>query len=619
MRGVLVFLVVSLIGVEALAACLSCHRGIETISAVPEMAALSCTDCHRGNGKTTDKEEAHRGLWANPSDLRVVDETCGRCHAEIVRRLRKSLHATSAGIISGARYTWAAQKTKEALYANYAVRDEDGEVPRERGARKSLRALPTYDPSRPVSPENHPVDDYLRAECLRCHVWTRGKETYGDYRASGCAACHVIYADDGLYRGGDRALDRRKPGRPRFHRLTRKIPSFQCVHCHNRGGRTGVSFFGMMESAGYGAPWSDKPGKKAGKKIHGKYYDHLLPDIHHERGLSCIDCHTSRELHGDGNIYSKKEQAVEIECVSCHGTVKEEASLRTSWGNPLPHVRRRGREVILTAKLTGKEHRVPQVKEVVRKNPAASAAMEIPGHAQRLECYACHARWAPQCYGCHVQQDLTERAGDWLSYGPSADPSRKARAANRLPRAFRWRETRSYLRWESPALGVNSEGLVAPFVPGCQVIFTQVDEKGARFLNHVFRTADGTYGLASNPIQPHTVRPKARTCEDCHTNPKALGLGTGIYLSRANGLDIPFELERLVTDDGKQLQATSHVGARPFNGEELRRLRRINLCAACHTFERDPALWKEVLDRYGRAADETEHQRVLQELLKEAR
>ena len=558
---------------ESVWACLSCHKGIEPISQVPEMASLSCSDCHRGQPKARDKKEAHKGLWANPSDLRVVQQTCGLCHEEVVNNLKKSLHATSAGIISGARYTWAAQKTKNALYANYAVKDEDGLVPWEKGALLALGALPVYDPSLPLSSSNHPVDDYLRAECLRCHVWTKGKEVYGDYRASGCAACHMIYDDDGLYKGGDRSLKHSQPGRPREHRLTRKIPSFQCVHCHNRGGRTGVSFLGMMESAGYGSPWSDRPGVKAGKKIHGKYYDYLLPDLHHERGLACIDCHTSREIHGDGNIYSKKEMAVEIECTSCHGTVKKETSLQTSWGNPVPNLKREGNRVFLISKLDGRKHLVPQVKEVVASNPAAAEAMNLPQHWERLECYACHARWAPQCYGCHVQQDLTEKAGDWLAYEPAEDPSYLARAQRRLQTVFRWRETRSYLRWEDPALGINAEGKVAPFVPGCQVVFTQVDEKGARFFNHVFRTADGTYGLAANPIQPHTIRPKARTCENCHANPKALGLGTGIYVSKRNGINVPFDLERLVSDDGQQLQATSHDGARPFNAEELRRIK----------------------------------------------
>ncbi len=580
------------------------------------MGRLSCVFCHRGNPEGRTPEEAHRGLWRNPSDLRVVDKTCGQCHGEIVARLKKSLHATSAGIISAARHTWGAQKTRNALYATYPVKDEDGLIPREKGALPELKVLPAYDPEKPLGPTNHPVDDYLRAECLRCHVWTRGKERPGDYRSSGCAACHVLYANDGLYRGHDPTIPRDEPGHPRLHRLISKIPVSQCQHCHNRGGRTGVSYTGLMESDGYCSPWSGKPGVKAGRKLHGKCYNHLLPDIHYERGLACIDCHTELEIHGDGNLYSKKEQAVEIECEDCHGTVFGPADLKTSWGNPLPNVKRKGGRVVLVSKLDGRVHVVPQVVEVVKKNRLAAVAIEIPAHAAKLECYACHAVWAPQCYGCHAQQDFGERSGDWLSYRKGGDPSQRAREGNRLRTAYRWRETRSYLRWESPALGINSEGKVAPFIPGCQAIFTQIGPDGKpRFLNHVFRTADGTYGLAYNPLQPHTVRRRARSCEGCHANPKALGLGLGIYVTRKNGVDLPFGLEQFVTRKGRQLQATSHDGARPFNREELSRILRLNTCAACHGYMRDPLFWQEVVRRHGRAPDDATHNWILQNLL----
>ena len=596
--------------------CLRCHRGIEKIAENPVMGRLSCVFCHRGNPEGKTKEEAHRGLWRNPSDLRVISQTCGQCHADIVSRLQKSLHATSAGIISAARYTWAAQKTRRALYATYPVRDEDGNVPRDRGALPELLGLPVYDPAKPISPTNHPVDDYLRAECLRCHVWTRGKERPGDYRASGCAACHVIYDNDGLYKGGDSAIPHDKPGYPRVHRITTRIPVFQCQHCHNRGGRIGMSYAGLMESDGYCSPWSGKPGVKAGRKLHGKCYNHLLPDIHYERGLSCQDCHTEREIHGDGNIYSKKEEAVEIECEDCHGTVKGYAPLKTARGTRLTNLKREGQRVILIGKLDGKEHPVPQVPEVIRKNPRAAAAMTIPGHARRLECYACHAVWAPQCYGCHAQHDLTARSGDWLRYRKAGDESMEAREGNRVKGAFRWRETRSYLRWESPALGINAEGKVAPFIPGCQAIFTQIGPDGkVRFLNHIFRLPDGTWGLASNPVQPHTVRPKPRSCEDCHANPRALGLGTGIFIGKANGIPFPYALDRLVDEKGRQIQATSHDGARPFSLSEIRRIERVGTCLACHRRMAERAFWEKVVRRHGRAPDDATHRRLLERLL----
>src|SRR5437879_12871094 len=57
--------------------CTTCHRGIE--DAHPKKA-LTCTRCHRGDATAQDAGKAHTGMWANPSDLRVVEQTCGACH-----------------------------------------------------------------------------------------------------------------------------------------------------------------------------------------------------------------------------------------------------------------------------------------------------------------------------------------------------------------------------------------------------------------------------------------------------------------------------------------------------------------------------------------------------------
>ncbi len=600
------------------AKCTTCHKGIEQISKIDAMNGLECDFCHKGNPKATTEKEAHKGLWRNPSDYRVAQKSCGVCHNEILERSKKSLHATSAGIISATRYLFGVQRTKNAIYANYEIRDLDGVIPQKKGARPSLKALPSFNPKAPQGPQNSPSDDYLREECLRCHLWSYGAERYGDYRASGCAACHMIYDNDGKYKGRDNAIKGKSPGpipvpRPRVHTITKIIPPFQCIHCHNRGGRTGVSFIGTIESDGYGSPWWCKPGEKGGKKIHGKYYNHLTPDIHHKKGLYCIDCHTEGDVHGDGNIYSKKEQAIEIECQDCHGTRDRKSSLKTSWGNPLKNLKKERDGIILISK-RGKIHKVPQVFDIVRgKNERAKASMGKRIHMERLECYACHATWAPQCYGCHAQQDESTPSFDWLNTKKSYDRTQSGRAKNRKMTAYKWRETRSFIRWESPALGINSEGKVSPYIPGCQVIFTQIGPDGkCRVHNKLFKTVEGVWAIAHNPIQPHTINKRARSCEDCHSNPKALGLGRGIYDSRANGLPIDFSLERIVSDNGTQLQATSHEGARPFNKNEIKRIERIGICMSCHGPNGLPQKKK------GQGIiDEKMHKRLIKSLLKD--
>ena len=58
-----------------------------------------------------------------------------------------------------------------------------------------------YHPNEVESATNSPADDYLCEECLRCHLYGYEAERFGDYRASGCAACHLLYDNNGKNRG----------------------------------------------------------------------------------------------------------------------------------------------------------------------------------------------------------------------------------------------------------------------------------------------------------------------------------------------------------------------------------------------------------------------------------
>ena len=40
----------------------------------------------------------------------------------------------------------------------------------------------------------------------------------------------------------------------------------------------------------------------------------IQKDIHSEKGLLCVDCHTSYEIMGDGNYYLNKEDRLKIQC-----------------------------------------------------------------------------------------------------------------------------------------------------------------------------------------------------------------------------------------------------------------------------------------------------------------
>jgi hypothetical protein len=93
-----------------------------------------------------------------------------------------------------------------------------------------------------------------------------------------------------------------------------------------------------------------------------------------------------------------------------------------------------------------------------------------------------------------------------------------------------------------------------------------------------------------------------------------LGLGTGAYKPRANGLNIDFELERIVDEKGNQIQATSHEGARPFNKEEQDKINRAGLCIGCHNSYDDP-IWDDVIEIFGFAENTEIHKEIMETAL----
>jgi hypothetical protein len=84
----------------------------------------------------------------------------------------------------------------------------------------------------------------------------------GDYRSSGCTACHMIYANDrspvhsgpyawagnqGHSHSSDPTIPKDEPGHPIAHRLTTSIPTSQCLVCHMHPGTNVMnSYLGFM-------------------------------------------------------------------------------------------------------------------------------------------------------------------------------------------------------------------------------------------------------------------------------------------------------------------------------------------------------------------------------------
>ena len=575
--------------------CLSCHEGIEVInSRMAEAwgADRKCEVCHHGRPSAATKLEAHDGLIANPGDLRVIEGTCGKCHSDYgemakvesqgigdhVGRVMRSLMATAAGEIAGTRYLWGEQENRSATYGVRAVAGHGREGATD-GAVEWLRQLP------PASHSN--ADSLLRGACLRCHLWTEDKTTPGVFRPAGCSACHVLYASDGLSRSGDPMIDKKETGHPKTHSITTKIPDSQCLLCHNDGGaRIGLSYVGLaVTNPSLGAE-AGSPGGEAG---YGTTLMHVRPDVHYRRGMACIDCHDSVDLHGDGNIYSHQEEQVGIRCESCHGSPSEPPSFQTERGRRLDNIEISEQAPYLRTKIHGERLPIPVLfgDESSGRGPA-----EIwhEGHG-RLECYACHTERQQQCYACHMIRDDREPSPiDWgLGIGEREGPE---------PSAGSWTGRKLLQQWDAPALGFNRKGRISPFAPGGQAIVTHIDEEGETLVeNQAFTTAGGLYGFSMNPVQPHSVGLASRSCPSCHSSTKALGLGSELTDLKRLGLPLNFSPDRIVDEDGVRIQDSAHEGVRPFNREELVGLLRTGACVVCH--ERAP----EISDRGAAGSD----------------
>ncbi len=126
------------------------------------------------------------------------------------------------------------------------------------------------------------------------------------------------------------------------------------------------------------------------------------------------------------------------------------------------------------------------------------------------------------------------------------------------------------------------------------------------------------------PVQPHTSGRKARSCESCHSNPKALGYGindgqfiqkqgedlymdlqdlkTGkfvpanktVQMKAIPGMD--YDWSQIVTRDGKQLQTVgSHwPDSRPLDQDMRENMEKTGLCMGCHQNMKNDELWNKL-------------------------
>ncbi|MFO1052793.1 MAG: hypothetical protein U1F36_11315 [Planctomycetota bacterium] len=555
--------------------CLDCHVGIEDIHPGYH---LSCVDCHGGNAAAPQTERAHVGppanlpgdervlgidyelAWQrfrNPSNLRVAAAVCGDCHREIATHITTSLHATTTGHLGDGFYEHGLVDDKRPHFGVFAARDEDGEIPPHALA-KLEQVPPPKKQARKDAIETH-YADLPRKACMQCHLWSEGRAVRGrlgmdgDYRGEGCAACHVIYAEDGRSRSADASIDKNEPGHPREHRFTSKIPTSTCTSCHYGDASIGLHYRGLAQLV---------PGMPAGPDVpgttdhlqNGVFYiaDPLLtpPDVHHAAGMHCIDCHTASDVMGDGNLWPQMDHAVEIECTSCHGTIHDPSDLTTSHGRRVPNLTRDGDRFWLTSKVTGHRHPVKQARDVIRKDshdhdPRAAAAMD-DRHA-RLECYACHAGWNVDFFGFHFDRNEQFTQLDLLS-------------GDRTPGRVTTQE-KVFASFSQLRLGLNHEGQIAPYVVGFSTIGSAHDKDGQTLIHQGTPvTAAGLSGVTMVPHQTHSVSRTPRTCVECHRSPATWGLGSPNFrLTRELGYAITEDALVGIAFDGRNPARTQPI------------------------------------------------------------
>jgi hypothetical protein len=576
--------------------CVVCHSGVSGFSNAHRPDAVGCASCHGGDVFTLHKARAHAGMELIPGNLRTAARRCGQasCHASIVPRVERSVMSTMSGIVAIDRAVFG-----------------EGDGAPEHGT-ADVRQLGRTR-----------ADTHLRQLCASCHLG-RAKTALGangeDARGGGCNACHLVYsaaASEALQRYEREKAEGRHEA-PLVHpALSLDIGSGQCFGCHSRSGRISTSYEGWSERHEPPEEASGPTGLQTSqfrRLPDDRVFERVIPDVHQERGLDCIDCHTANEVMGDGVAHARKRDQLRVTCEDCHAPAvtgpaivpatqldpeaRKILRLR-AWPAPAPahYVRAQSGEILVNVIVSAAGR-----LELIRKRtgdrreskPTAAACVEGRGHA-RLSCGSCHTAWAPRCPTCHTTFDARAEAYDWLD-------DRETRGA--------WEEQAGAFAALSPTLGVRRIGAAAgpgrevieTFAPG-MIVTIDLPQRGSQPAGTVFRRLYAR-------TEPHTTRREARSCESCHNDPVAVGYGAGElrYEKTPSGGRWRFTptMELLPGDllpadaripflGARTSMLSTREDVRPFTVEEQRRILRVGACLTCHD-GRSPVMRDSVRD-----------------------
>lgn len=539
--------------------CINCHK--EVVGLSKSHVNIGCTSCHLGNSKAKEKKVAHAGMLSIPGNVVDMDQTCGVCHAEAVKNIRASMMTTNSGIVSVDKYIFGERPSPDV-------------------------------PAHMAFLGHSAGDEHLRNLCSHCHLGVEKVET-GPVnqlsRGGGCNACHLNYSEAGMEAHTRFLSD--STMLPTIHpSLDLTITNEHCFGCHSRSGRISTNYEGYHETLSH----KDSIDGMAGLRVleDDRVFKYIAEDIHHTKGLLCIDCHGYADVMGDGKTYVHEEDAVKISCQDCHfngtsehvGVVDNLDFINTSiydireyshkqflltenGSTPLLNtVVKEDGEAVLLGKLDKKEH--PLV------SPSSSCTREF-GH-QDLTCSSCHTAWAPQCIGCHVDYDPNHNGydlldkkyikGSWIEYagGFLAGPA---------------------------TLGVSEkegEREIHSAIPGMIFTLDQTAFAGKQ-------ASDTSFHRLFAPAAPHTTAAKGRDCKSCHNSPVALGYGHGRLEFDKNTSRWSFETEYVsLPQDGlpadawvgflqePQPNTSTRLTFRAFSVEEQQNILTVGACLTCH-------------------------------------
>jgi hypothetical protein len=266
--------------------------------------------------------------FVNPGDLRVAHISCGACHPREVLEVRKSMMTHGCMLWGAALYNNGAVPEKWPRYGeSYSMCGspqrvqtvwQPDEIPlmqyevARKGVLPFLDPLPRFEVTQPGNilriferggrfrpeigiPERLEEPGRPRARLSNRGLGTENRtdpvfiglqktrlldptlnflgtnDKPGDYRSSGCSACHVVYANDRspvhsgpyakfghlglaaaepdgwLVKNVDPMIPKNEPGHPIAHRFTVGIPTSQCIVCHIHPGTNVLnSYLGFM-------------------------------------------------------------------------------------------------------------------------------------------------------------------------------------------------------------------------------------------------------------------------------------------------------------------------------------------------------------------------------------